>query len=152
MYFTNSWFAYFYSQQVKFGLLQSKPVCAQALQPSPSDCVLLWITFKVLFPGPWWPASKRSPHSCSSISNHCCWLTPGQLMESSPGSPCAAPQAASIILSPRPSSYIFWAPISLSSPIFLSINPLPLELPSDSTSRLVIEIACKIILECYKHC
>jgi hypothetical protein len=24
-------------------------------------------------------------------------------------------------------------------------------LPSDSTSRLVMEIACKVILECYKH-
>lgn len=36
--------------------------------------------------------------------------------------------------------------------VFLSINPLPLELPSDATSRLVMEMACKIVLQCYEHC
>lgn len=79
-------------------------------------------------------------------------LTSGQLMESSPGGPNAAPHAASITLSTCSSSYIVWALISLNSPPFLVINPVPLELPSESTSRLVMEIAWQIILKCYKHC
>lgn len=33
----------------------------------------------------------------------------------------------------------------------LYFSSLPLELPSDPTSRLVMEIACKVILECHKH-
>lgn len=30
--------------------------------------------FQRLFPGPWWPVGKWSPHSCYLISSHC-WLT-----------------------------------------------------------------------------
>lgn len=74
--FQNSCYQNFYicSQRVTFDFMQSKPVSALATAAQTQWLHPVLNYFQRLFPGPWWPVGKWSPHSCYLISSHC-WLT-----------------------------------------------------------------------------
>lgn len=143
-------------------LPQATPVLTQWLYPPLSyfQSALLRL---------WRPASKRSPHHCSSISDHCRLTHPWSVNGLLSWEPvCSATRCIHHpVASPVFLHFLFFVifilfnfflltfsePRFLSTALFfLSINPLPLELPLDATSRLVMEMACKIVLQCYEHC
>ena len=106
--------------------MQSKPVSApMPLQSWPSDCILFWATSKVPFPGPGAQPANDPLTAAPQFQTTASWLTPGQWMDSSPRSPCAASNAASIHPIASPIIFYFLSPNFSPQPYFSFHKPRP---------------------------